>query len=57
MQEILDAEQPYCILYVPYARPSVQARFHGVQPALSGIMHNFERWWVPAALQRHRIRP
>ncbi len=57
VQEILDAEQPYCFLYVPYALPIVQERFHGVQPALSGIMHNFERWWVPAALQRHRIRP
>ena len=47
VQEILDAEQPYCFLYVPYALPIVQARFQGIKPALNGIMYNFDRWWVP----------
>ncbi len=57
MQEILDAEQPYCFLYVPYALPVVQARFRGIEPALSGIMYNFDRWWVPKDLQRHQLHP
>lgn len=35
VQEILDAEQPYCFLYVPYALPIVQARFQGIKPALT----------------------
>ena len=51
VQEILDADQPYCFLYVPYALPIVQARFQDVKPALSGIMYNFDKWWVPKALQ------
>ncbi len=57
IQEILDAEQPYCFLYVPYALPIVQARFQGIKPALNGIMYNFDRWWVPKDLQRNRVRP
>ncbi len=56
-QEILDAEQPYCFLYVPFALPIVHARFQGIAPALNGIMYNFERWWVPRQLQRHAIQP
>ncbi len=57
VQEILDAEQPYCFLYVPYALPILQARFQGVKPALNGIMYNFDRWWVPKDLQRYRVQP
>ena len=57
VQEILDAEQPYCFLYVPYALPIVQARFQGIKPALNGIMYNFDRWWVPKDLQRYHVRP
>ena len=56
-QEILDADQPYCFLYVPYALPVIQARFQGIKPALSGIMYNCDRWWVPEGLQRYRIQP
>lgn len=51
-QEILHEEQPYLFLYVPYALPMVQARFHGIAPAPAGITYNFDRWWVPKALQR-----
>ena len=57
VQEILDAEQPYCFLYVPYALPIVQARFQGIKPELNGIMYNFDRWWVPKDLQRYSVRP
>jgi peptide/nickel transport system substrate-binding protein len=52
-QEILQEEQPYCFLFVPYALPAVQARFRGVEAALAGIMYNFPEWWVPAAEQRY----
>lgn len=51
-QEILHEEQPYLFLYVPYSLPMVQSRFHGIQPAPAGITYNFDRWWVPRALQR-----
>lgn len=53
LQEILAADQPYSFLFVPYALPVVQKRFHGIKPALAGIMYNFEDWYVPAALVRH----
>jgi peptide/nickel transport system substrate-binding protein len=52
-QEILQEEQPYSFLFVPYALPVVQARFFGVEAALAGIMHNFPKWWVPATEQRY----
>ncbi len=51
-QEILHKEQPYLFLYVPYSLPMVQARFRGIEPAPAGITYNFDRWWVPKALQR-----
>lgn len=51
-QEILHEEQPYLFLYVPYSLPMVQARFQGIEPAPAGITYNFDRWWVPTALQR-----
>ena len=57
MQEILDAEQPYCFLFVPYALPVVQKRFQGVKPTLAGIMYNFEKWWVPKELQEYSLTP
>lgn len=56
-QEILDEEQPYCFLYVPYSLPIVQARFQGIKPALSGIMYNFDRWWIPKRFQRYHVQP
>ncbi len=56
-QEILHQEQPYTFLYVPYALPIVQARFHGIEPAPAGIMYNFDRWWVPRDLQKFQVTP
>lgn len=55
IQEILAEDQPYCFLFVPYALPVVQRRFMGIKPALAGIMYNFEKWWVPKALQRFEV--
>jgi len=53
-QEILAEEQPYTFLFVPDALPVVARRFHGIQEAPSGIMHNFIRWYVPEALQKYQ---
>lgn len=55
-QEILADDQPYCFLFVPYALPIVQKRFKGIKPALAGIMYNFEKWYVPANLQKHVLK-
>ena len=27
----------------------------GIKPALAGIMYNFDKWWVPKALQRYEV--
>ncbi len=55
LQEILHEEQPYSFLYVPHALVAVSSRFYGIEPAAAGISHNFERWFVPAELQKHTI--
>jgi len=56
-QEILAEDQPYTFLYVPYALVAVSNRVHGIRPAPAGITYNFERWYVPKALQRHAETP
>ncbi len=56
-QEILADEQPYTFLYVPEVTPVLHRRFHGIEPAPAGIMHNFHLWYVPSALQKHEISP
>ncbi|GAB4248922.1 MULTISPECIES: peptide-binding protein [Deferrisoma] len=56
-QEILAEDQPYTFLYVPYALVAVSNRVHGIRPAPAGITYNFERWYVPKALQRHTETP
>lgn len=53
-QEILAEEQPYTFLFVPDSLPVVARRFHGIEEAPSGIMHNFIRWYVPEALQKYQ---
>jgi peptide/nickel transport system substrate-binding protein len=57
IQEILAEEQPYVFLYVPEALPVVHNRFRGIAPAPAGITYNFVKWYVPAALQKHRVQP
>lgn len=57
IQEILDIDQPYCFLFVPYALPVVQRRIHGIVPALAGIMYNFEDWWIPRSQQKIQAMP
>lgn len=56
-QEILHEEQPYTFLYVPYALPVVDARFHGIEAAPAGIMYNLEAWWVPRRWQNNQGAP
>ena len=53
IQETFHNEQPYCFLFIPYALPIVQSRFHGIKPALAGIMYNFDKWWIPKQKQRY----
>ncbi|SIN70491.1 peptide-binding protein [Halodesulfovibrio marinisediminis] len=55
VQEILHMDQPYCFLFVPYALPIVHKRFKGIEPALSGITHNLDRWWVPKSQRRYEV--
>jgi peptide/nickel transport system substrate-binding protein len=57
IQEILAEEQPYVFLYVPEALPVVHNRFRGIAPAPAGITYNFVKWYVPAALQKHKVQP
>jgi len=57
IQEILAEEQPYVFLYVPEALPVVHHRFRGIVPAPAGITYNFVKWYVPAALRKHRVQP
>ncbi|GAB4231019.1 MAG: peptide-binding protein [Deltaproteobacteria bacterium] len=57
IQEILAEEQPYVFLYVPEALPVVHQRIRGIVPAPAGITYNFIKWYVPAALQKHKIQP
>jgi peptide/nickel transport system substrate-binding protein len=55
IQEILANEAPYVFLYVPDALPVVHARFHGIEPAPAGIAYNFNKWYVPAELQKYTV--
>ena len=57
IQEVLAEEQPYVFLFVPEALPVVHNRFRGIVPAPAGITYNFVKWYVPAALQKHKVQP
>ena len=57
IQEILKEDAPYVFLYVPQVLPVVSSRIHGVEPAPSGIEHNFIRWYVPRSLQKFTRQP
>ena len=41
----------------PRRCPVVQNRFRGIVPAPAGITYNFIKWYVPAALQKHKVQP
>jgi peptide/nickel transport system substrate-binding protein len=52
-QEVLAEDQPIVFLYFRDALPVVASRVQGVQPGPSGILYNFNEWYVPAPLQRY----
>jgi peptide/nickel transport system substrate-binding protein len=54
LQEILARDQPYTFLYVPDSLPVVARRFHGIEEAPAGIMHNFNQWYVPEEQQEYK---
>ncbi|WP_028586741.1 peptide-binding protein [Desulfocurvus vexinensis] len=56
VQQLLHEDQPYTFLYCPLALPVVAARIQGIEPAPAGISHNFEKWWIPKALQRSTMQ-
>ncbi len=51
------AEGGYADTPVAEALPVVHHRFRGIVPAPAGITYNFVKWYVPAALQKHQIKP
>jgi peptide/nickel transport system substrate-binding protein len=53
VHRILYEEQPYMFLYVPDSLFALSRRFRGIEPAASGIGHNFIYWWVPREEQRY----
>lgn len=54
LQEILAQDQPYTFLYVPDSLPVVARRFHAIEEAPAGIMHNFNHWYVPEGQQKYK---
>jgi len=52
-QEILAEDEPIVFLYFRDALPVVSSRVHGIHPAPSGILYNFDHWYVPRPLQRY----
>lgn len=56
-QEIIAEDQPYTFLFVQYSLPTINSRFHGIEPAPIGIGYNFVRWYVPKTLQKYTIEP
>jgi peptide/nickel transport system substrate-binding protein len=53
IQEILAEDLPMIFLYYRDALPVVAARVRGVSPTPSGIMYNFNEWYVPKSQQRY----
>ena len=53
MQEILAEDLPMIFLYYRDALPVVASRVQGVSPTPSGIMYNFNEWYVPKSQQRY----
>lgn len=51
VQEILQEDQPYSFLYIPYSLPILNAKIQGVKPAPAGIGYNYTKWWIQKSLQ------
>jgi peptide/nickel transport system substrate-binding protein len=50
---ILADDIPVLFLYHRDSLPVVSSRVRGVKPSASGIMYNFNEWFVPRGLQRY----
>lgn len=46
-------DSPYTFLFYPYATIAVDKRIRGLEPALSGIKHNFVDWYVPENMVKY----
>ena len=53
IQEILAEDLPMIFLYNRDALPVVASRIRGVSPSPSGILYNFNEWYVPKIQQRY----
>jgi peptide/nickel transport system substrate-binding protein len=53
IQEILAEDLPMIFLYNRDSLPVVASRIRGVSPAPAGLMHNFDKWFVPKTQQRY----
>ena len=53
IQEILAGDLPMIFLYYRDLLPVVASRVRGVTPSPSGIMYNFNEWYVPKTQQRY----
>jgi peptide/nickel transport system substrate-binding protein len=53
IQEILAGDLPMIFLYYRDLLPVVASRVRGVTPSPSGIMYNFNEWYVPKIQQRY----
>jgi peptide/nickel transport system substrate-binding protein len=53
IQEILAEDLPMIFLYYRDALPVVASRVRGVSATPSGIMYNFNEWYVPKSQQRY----
>lgn len=54
---ILAEDLPYTFLYVPAGLSAVHRRFKGIEVTEWSIGRHPERWYVPAALQKHTLAP
>ena len=55
IQRIIYEDQPYCFLYVMDSLSILHKRFHNVKLKRAGIWYNFEKWYVPKAMQKYKF--
>lgn len=56
MQKEIFNDVPMVFLFAPYSLPVIHKRFHGIKPEPAGIGYNSEKWYVPEALQKYRVK-
>ena len=54
VHELINRDQPYFFICVPYSLTALHTRFRGVAPAKRGYWYNFREWWVPRQEQKYR---